>query len=586
DVPLRQGEGDVTLDGRLELEGNGFTAPEVGFSLAGIGGLVTYHEAGFEGDDIAAQYSGKPATLSIRAGDGAFTARLEGEFEATDVLPPRLLETWPPLADINGTSPWVAQMDAGAEREPRLTVMSGLEGIEIPLPEPLDKPPDEPWPLQFSVPLAGDSRLLELAIDDRFSMKMTFGDDWTAPRGASIRIGPEAAAPPDSGQFRLNGEASTLDLDGWIRLVIQQARAGRRLGGLQLDSGAVSARELLFLDRRFEEVGMQFSTSGDALGVTFSAETIDGRINFVGLGGGSQSISAELDRLVVGPPLSSGMELDVDPAQLPALHLYAGSFRYSGVELGETRIEAYPTAEGFHFEIVEAESEQMSVRASGDWALIEGSHRSNFDIHMTSESLGDFLRHLNFASPVEGGQTLVDFSVWWEGSPGQFRLARLNGEVNFNVNTGVIRDASPGTGRLLGLLSVQSLPKRLALDFRDVFDSGLVFDEASGSFIMLNGSARTDDVRLTSSAANISFSGTTDLVGRQYDQLITVRPGLGNTLPVIGAIAGGPGGAAAGLALQGLLHDELGEASQVQYTLTGDWDAPRIEPVIKARADG
>jgi uncharacterized protein YhdP len=134
---------------------------------------------------------------------------------------------------------------------------------------------------------------------------------------------------------------------------------------------------------------------------------------------------------------------------------------------------------------------------------------------------------------------------------------------------------------LLGLLSIQSLPKRLSLDFRDVFDSGFSFDEARGTFTMENGLARTDDVVLDSSAAQISISGSTDLVDQQYDQLLTVRPGLGNTLPVIGAIAGGPVGAAAGLALQGLLHEELGDASQVQYTITGSWEEPAFEPVIE-----
>ncbi len=605
-VPLRQGGDGVLLDGLLELDENSFNAPDVGFALNEIKGLVTYDEAGFAGQGLAARYAGKPATLAIEAGraapadqladgdgtstgaegEGYFVARLNGDFEVAEVLPAQLLDTWPPLGDISGSSQWQARLDAGANREARLTVNSTLEGIEIPLPAPLDKTPAAAWPIQFSVPLAGASRLLEISLADRFSMKMSLGEDWTTPQGAMILIGTGQTEPPTEGQLRLSGATHSLDLDGWIRLVIDQALAGKSLGGLQLDAGELVARDLIFLDRTFENVAMQLSTADAALGVTFDAESIDGRVSFVGLEGGSQSISAELERLVLGPPLSSGMELDVDPSQLPTLHLYVNSFRYSGVELGQTRIEAYPTPQGFHFEKVEAESEQMSVRANGDWALIDGVHRSNFEIHMTSESLGDFLRHLNFASPVEGGQTLVDFSVWWEGSPGQFRLARLNGEVNFNVNTGVIRDASPGTGRLLGLLSVQSLPRRLALDFRDVFDSGLVFDEANGSFTMLNGSARTDDVTLTSSAANISFSGTTDLVERQYDQLITVRPGLGNTLPVIGAIAGGPGGAAAGLALQGLLHDELGEASQVQYTLTGDWDSPRIEPVLKSRSDG
>jgi uncharacterized protein YhdP len=280
------------------------------------------------------------------------------------------------------------------------------------------------------------------------------------------------------------------------------------------------------------------------------------------------------------------MSMDTDPADLPALHLYAKSFRYAGVELGETRIEAYPTAEGFHFEKVDAESEQLSLQASGDWSLQNHQQRSDFRIHMTSESLGDFLETLDLSSAMQGGQTVVQFNAWWPGSPAVFALSRLNGEVEFNVVQGNIADASAGTGRLLGLLSIQSLPKRLALDFRDVFDSGFAFDEASGSFTMENGRARTDDVILESSSARISVTGSTDLVDQQYDQVLTIRPGLGNTLPVIGAIAGGPVGAAAGLALQGLLHEQLGDATQVQYSITGSWEEPVFEPILDQPTDG
>ena len=61
---------------------------------------------------------------------------------------------------------------------------------------------------------------------------------------------------------------------------------------------------------------------------------------------------------------------------------------------------------------------------------------------------------------------------------------------------------------------------------------------------------------------------------------------MGNTLPIIGALTAGPGGAAAGLALQGLLHDSLAEATQVRYTITGSWDEPVIEPVEVERAGG
>jgi uncharacterized protein YhdP len=186
---------------------------------------------------------------------------------------------------------------------------------------------------------------------------------------------------------------------------------------------------------------------------------------------------------------------------------------------------------------------------------------------------------MDISSSMQGGRTLVNFSAWWPGSPAAFALSRLNGEIDFSVVDGNITDASAGTGRLLGLLSIGALPKRLSLDFRDVFDSGFSFDRATGTFQLENGTATTNDTLLKSSAASISLSGSTNLVEQQYDQLLTIRPGLGNTLPIIGVLAGGPVGAAAGLALQGLLHEQLGEATRVQYTITGDWDDPVFEAV-------
>ena len=119
-----------------------------------------------------------------------------------------------------------------------------------------------------------------------------------------------------------------------------------------------------------------------------------------------------------------------------------------------------------------------------------------------------------------------------------------------------------------------------------MFDSGFSFDVARGTFALENGLASTDDVLLKSSAARISISGSTNLVEQQYDQLMTIKPGLGNTLPIIGAIAAGPGGAAVGLALQGALQEQLGEVSQVQYSISGSWNEPVIELVIDTPSDG
>jgi uncharacterized protein YhdP len=137
---------------------------------------------------------------------------------------------------------------------------------------------------------------------------------------------------------------------------------------------------------------------------------------------------------------------------------------------------------------------------------------------------------------------------------------------------------------MLGLLSLSELPRRLAMDFRDVFDDGFSFDEARGTMRLENGTSYTDDMLLSSTVAEISIAGSTDLVAQTFDYEFAVRPGVSKTLPVIGAIAGGPVGAAAGLALQAILRDALGEAAEARYTIGGTWEEPLVEPVERPPA--
>ena len=249
--------------------------------------------------------------------------------------------------------------------------------------------------------------------------------------------------------------------------------------------------------------------------------------------------------------------------------------------MGETRIEGYPVNNGFHIESVEAQSPSFIFNARGDWIRDEQGERSDFQIRISSESLGSVLEAMDISSAMRGGQTLVHFDAWWEGTPAAFALARLNGEMDVSVVQGNILTADSGAGRMLGLLSLSELPRRLAMDFRDVFDEGFSFDEAKGTMRFENGTSHTDDLILSSTAAEISIVGSTDLVEQTFDYEFAVRPGVSKTLPVIGAIAGGPIGAAAGLALQALLRDALGEAAEARYTIQGPWEDPLIEQVKK-----
>jgi len=596
--PLGRAKGEMSVNGRVLVKDNRFSDPSSEITFEHISGELQYDHRGFNGLGLNASFRGQPASIDVMADadeEEKFRADVRGYFDISDVIPGFLLEGYAALAQIEGSSDWEASIvvgpphgsdgSSGEESETVLLLQSDLEGVDLNLPAPLNKAAEDRWPLLLRYPLSGETRLLDIVIADRATLIFALSGESEIPKSALIQVGAGGGKLPPEGFIKIEGNCPEIDLDGWVDVIVDGAIEGKGLGGLELETSRLAAGQMVFLDRLFNDVTVEFKVVESDVKASFRGEDIDGKVSFTHRGSGPPSLSAEFERLALADPVSSGMEMDSDPADLPSLHLYVKSFRYAGVELGETRVEAYPTSTGFHFEKVEAASDQLTVNASGDWSLEGHRHRSNFEIHMTSESLGSFLQSMDISSSMAGGQTVVHFSAWWPGSPAKFALSRLNGKIEFTVVQGNITDAEVGPGRLLGLLSIQSLPRRLSLDFRDVFDTGFSFDEASGTFAMENGLASTDDVLLESSAATISISGSTDLVGQQYDQLLTVKPGLGNALPIIGAIAAGPGGAAAGLALQGLLQEQLGEATQVQYTIRGSWDEPVIEPVVDKPAD-
>ena len=91
-------------------------------------------------------------------------------------------------------------------------------------------------------------------------------------------------------------------------------------------------------------------------------------------------------------------------------------------------------------------------------------------------------------------------------------------------------------------------------------------------------------VRIDSPAAEIIVSGRTGLRTKDYDQLMDVRARAGATLPIVGALAAGPVGAAAGLVMQGIFNKPIGKAVARRYKVSGSWDKPQITLLSRTKA--
>jgi uncharacterized protein YhdP len=209
-----------------------------------------------------------------------------------------------------------------------------------------------------------------------------------------------------------------------------------------------------------------------------------------------------------------------------------------------------------------------------------------FDVR--TSHLGRMLTDLGFEHAFDRGEGKVEGHLRWPDAPTRFTWDGLEGGGRLELENGRLVEVEPGAGRLLGLFSLNMLPRRLALDFRDVFQRGFVFEKIKGTVRLVGSDVFTSDLRIQGAAANVEIEGRTGIVARDYDQSIVVTPRVGGTLPVAGALLGGPVAGAAVFILDRVLGMGRGidEAARVEYRVTGTWDDPTVEVVAKPGRNG
>jgi uncharacterized protein YhdP len=110
-----------------------------------------------------------------------------------------------------------------------------------------------------------------------------------------------------------------------------------------------------------------------------------------------------------------------------------------------------------------------------------------------------------------GAPTTIKGQLDWPGAPSDYDPKTLSGALKVEVGSGQFTKIEPGIGKLLGVLSLQALPRRIALDFRDVFTEGFAFDRIDGNVRIARGVMTTDDLRLVGPAARVDITGEANL---------------------------------------------------------------------------
>ena len=575
---VRPEEGSVRFDG--------FPAP-----LTGLDGSVTIRRQTLDAESLVGTFLGHPVEIGLsRVDDPAspwnVIVTAQGAFGASDLV----RELGVPLDGlVEGSTPYTLALrfprrglEAPAPLE--IAIDSSLSGLAVRTPPPLGKAAAARRSVAATIAFTAPNRIETagtLSDDLRWSLGFENGaDGWDFDRGVLV-LGGGTPGEPESRGLHIEGRTPEVDVDQWLDLARGEGQ-GHGIGD-RIRSIDLVVDRLRVIGQHLGTHRLVVNRSALDWAVQLDGEQVAGMISIPYDLDGERAIVLDMQTLVLpgaGDEADGPNEPLADPRSLPRITVTANRFALGERQLGALKADFQRTALGLEADSFNAESASFDLSGNAGWIIDESDpsgQRSYLDARLTSSNVERTLEQLDYQPGIESEAMDIRFDVSWSGGPREDFLASLDGSVGVRFGTGQLDEVEPGAGRVFGLMSVVALPRRLSLDFRDVFERGFVFDEITGNFRLEDGVAYTCDLSLKGPAADVGIVGRTGLVAKDYRQAAIVSANVGNTLPVVGAVVAGPQVAAALLIFSQIFKKPLQEMGQIYYGIDGTWAEPAID---------
>nr|WP_136251362.1 YhdP family protein [Ningiella ruwaisensis] len=270
----------------------------------------------------------------------------------------------------------------------------------------------------------------------------------------------------------------------------------------------------------------------------------------------------------------TAIERQFDPKKLPRIDFSCRDCEFGDFHLGRVSLEAVPNDDGLEISRLKVEADGGSVSASGQWYQRHSDHYTFLAGNLQSSDFGTFLDSLGLDSGIQDSGANMEFALTWKDSPIDFGFKQLDGHIDWSLSDGYLTEVSDKGSRIFTLLSLNSLVRKLSLDFRDVFAKGFFYDDMRGSVQITDGKADTRDTKIDGAAGEIEIYGYTDLVSQQLNYNVSFTPNVTGNLPVlVYFFTVSPPSALAALALDQVLTSAK-VISNVNYSVTGTISEP------------
>lgn len=586
-IPLQDLE-SATYSGAYQIKnGTLLSNDEVGIpELSKINGVLNFNENGLSAQNISAEVLGGASRLTLTAGKDK-TIQINASGRINDAGIKKLMNH--PLANaLQGTTDWKGDI---VIKKPLadFTFTSNLVGMAVNLPSPFNKTAAQIMPLRIEKSQQqADSDQINLQYADLMSgtvLRNQINGQFEIDRG-EIGIQTPVSAPVNKGLV-LKANFDALDVDQWLAFFKQQsAQTNTQTTNPQqanatlpswVSQAELTTATLKILNREVHQLKAIANPSAAGLKLTIQSQELTGDVIWQGEGDGK--ITAKLKNLIIpkskdkSEPVAKN-EIKRLSKEYPALDLVVDNFEIGEKKLGALSVNAYENGDAWEIQKLNISNSDFVLTGDGTWHNWTRNPNTAFKFNLQVDNIGKSLKRFGQADAVKGGKATITGELRWPGSPHEFETSGLSGNFKLNAEKGQIVKVQPGVGRLLGLLSLQSLPRRLSLDFRDLFSEGFAFDKISATATANNGILKSHDFFMTGPAAEAKIQGETNLKTETQNLKVTVVPHVTDSLS-LAALAGGPIVGAAAFVAQKILKDPFNKIASTDYVITGTWDNPQ-----------
>lgn len=576
EIPLA-GDAPTKVLGSYRIDGNTLDLGAHVPLLQRVQGELSFSNKTIQANDVALQVMGGPARLALRSEEGALLVEAEGTLDAGGLY---TAYRYPLLRHLHGKTAWQAKIRV-RDKLADVRVTSDLRGLTSDLPHPFDKLPTQKINLRFAhkdLDAGQDSLALSYGeILDVTLLRNTAVKDVKAIWRGNIVLG-KAVGVKDKEGIWISGRLPRLDLQGWGGWSDLPQREGVLPNIAGID---VTLAEVNGFGSRIHDLNIRGSGRNGLISTRLTADEITGDLIWQPQDQGKLLVRLKQLKLGTGgagetsaaPPAD---EQAAGATAIPVIDMTVDNFFWKGRPLGKLALLLEGEAEDVVLKSLRLTNPDALLEANGRWRRLKDETQVNLKMEISDS--GRLLARSGYPDSVAGAKGALESVLIWHGAPGAFNYPSLFGSVRVNIGKGRFLQVDPGAAKLLGVLSLQALPKRISLDFTDVFSPGFQFDTISGLALIENGMLKTEDFSMAGTSAKVTLHGEVDIERETQQLQVRVLPALGANVSLL-SFAAGPAVGVGVLLANKLLRDPLDKLVSFDYNVSGSWADPVVERI-------